>query len=474
MYERFYRLRERPFALTPDPDYLYPSRGHQEALSYLRYGIETQAGFVVITGAIGSGKTTVLQTLFRGLDSHMTVARVMNTLLDPRELLESAMIDVGLDAGGKSKPQMLKEFGEFLVRERSAGRSVLLAIDEAQNLTLPSLEEIRMLSNLETEKSKLLQIVLIGQPDLRDKLDRPELEQLRQRITVSYHLEPLDADETARYINHRLARASIGPPMVFDDAVTARIHARSGGVPRLINVIADAALVFGYGEEQSIIDSRLVDMVIADLDSTGVLGPQSNANRHASVVPADPAAAAALLQRGTTDRRRVSAETLVSDARPAAPSAATDASPDVAAAADALASPGAMPGFGISHAWRGERQEVDLELREHQLRQRELDVAARERELLEQRRVLAEQYRLLHGRPVPAAAAAVAPAAAWPPPLPGKSPDSARSIRVDASAFGRAQAQAPRFDGVTPKRPSLWRRVRHMLGTSEAVLEDSL
>src|SRR5437867_1166352 len=229
MYERFYRLRERPFALTPDPDYLYPSRGHQAALSYLRYGIETHAGFVVITGAIGSGKTTVLQTLFRGLDSHTTVARLMNTLLDPRELLESAMLDLGLDAAGTSRPQILKEFGEFLVQERRAGRSVLLVIDEAQNLTLPSLEEIRMLSNLETEKSKLLQIVLVGQPDLRDKLDRPELEQLRQRITVSYHLEPLDAGETALYINHRLARASVGAPLAFSEDVTSRIHARSAG-----------------------------------------------------------------------------------------------------------------------------------------------------------------------------------------------------------------------------------------------------
>src|SRR5919204_2060843 len=228
MYERFYRLRERPFALTPDPDYLYPSRGHQEALSYLRYGIETHAGFVVVIGEIGSGKTTVLQTLFRGLDSHTTVARVMNTLLDPRELLEAAMFDVGLDPSGKSKPAMLKEFGEFLVNQRSAGRLVLLVIDEAQNLTLPALEEIRMLSNLETEKSKLLQIILIGQPDLRDKLNRPELEQLRQRITVSYHLNPLDADETSRYINHRLARASIGAPMEFARPVTDLIHERSG------------------------------------------------------------------------------------------------------------------------------------------------------------------------------------------------------------------------------------------------------
>src|SRR5215467_11676376 len=286
MYERFYRLRERPFALTPDPDYLYPSRVHKEALGYLRYGIESHAGFVVITGEIGSGKTTLLQTLLRGLDNQTTVARVMNTLLDPRELVESAMIDLGLDPTGKSKPLMLKAFGEFLVAERAAGRIVLLVIDEAQNLTLPALEEIRMLSNLETEKSKLLQIILIGQPDLRDKLDRPELEQLRQPITVSYHLEPLDADETARYVNHRLARAAIGAPLEFPEGATDRIHARSGGVPRLINVIADAALVFGYGEEKYEIDAPLVEEVIADLDATGVLGPQTNPQRRASVVPA--------------------------------------------------------------------------------------------------------------------------------------------------------------------------------------------
>jgi general secretion pathway protein A len=426
MYERFYRLRERPFALTPDPDYLYPSRGHQEALGYLRYGIETQAGFVVVTGAIGSGKTTLLQTLFRGLDSHTTVARVMNTLLDPRELLESAMIDLGLDASNKSKPQILKQFGEFLVQERMAGRSVLLVIDEAQNLTLPALEEIRMLSNLETEKSKLLQIILMGQPDLRDKLDRPELEQLRQRITVSYHLEPLDADETAQYVNHRLARASIGTPMVFSHEVTARIHTRSGGVPRLINVIADAALVFGYGEEQSEIDVTLLDIVIDDLDSTGVLGPRSDASRHAhaSVVPADPVAAAALLQRKAA-RSTVAAE------------------------------PGRMP------APTGDTDQLTatLEQRERQLRQRELDVAARERELLEQRRVLAEQYRLLRSQPQSTPGVASA-AAAWPPPAHGH-------------AAGVKPA-SPRFESFPTRRPGLWRRMRHTLLGDEAVLEDSL
>jgi general secretion pathway protein A len=423
MYERFYRLRERPFALTPDPDYLYPSRGHQEALSYLRYGIETNAGFVVVTGAIGSGKTTLLQTLFRGLDSHTTVARVMNTLLDPRELLESAMIDVGLDASGKSKPQILKQFGEFLVQERMAGRSVLLVIDEAQNLTLPALEEIRMLSNLETEKSKLLQIILMGQPDLRDKLDRPELEQLRQRITVSYHLEPLDAEETSQYINHRLARASMGAPMVFNRDVTSRIHARSGGVPRVINVIADAALVFGYGEEQGEIDVKLVDAVIEDLDTTGVLGPRSNANRRAAVVPADPVAAAALLQRKSA-AQSVAAELTKTPGQTTVVDPAT----------------------------------VTIEQRERQLRQRELDVAARERELLEQKRVLAEQYRLLRGQPSQGTPAAVPAAAVWPPP---QRPGTA------------VQPAAPRFESLQSRRPSLWRRMRHTL-LGEAVLEDSL
>src|SRR6059058_6073864 len=230
MYERFYHLRERPFALTPDPDYLYPSRVHKEALSYLRYGIESHAGFVVITGAIGSGKTTLLQTMLRGLDGQTTVARVMNTLLDPRELLESAMIDVGLDPAGKSKPAMLKAFGEFLVNERSAGRLVLLVIDEAQNLTLSALEEIRMLSNLETEKSKLIQILLVGQPNLREVLARPELEQLRQRVTVSYHLTPLDANETASYVDHRLRRAALGAPLQFPRAVTDLIHRDSQGL----------------------------------------------------------------------------------------------------------------------------------------------------------------------------------------------------------------------------------------------------
>ena len=439
MYERFYRLRERPFALTPDPDYLYPSRVHKEALSYLRYGIESHAGFVVITGAIGSGKTTLLQTMLRGLDGRTTVARVMNTLLDPRELLESGMIDLGLDPAGTSKPAMLKMFGEFLVNERSGGRLVLLVIDEAQNLTLPALEEIRMLSNLETEKSKLLQIILIGQPDLRDKLDRPELEQLRQRITVSYHLEALDAEETNHYINHRLSRASMGAPLEFPRAVTDRIHERSGGVPRLINVISDATLVFGYGEERSVVDTALIEEVIADLDATGVLGPRSNANRHESVVPADPAMAAAMAgarAQSATD----------------APAASRPTAEDLKLA----------------------RELAD---REKELRLREADIASRERELAEQRRVLAEQYRLLKARPQQPAQAAAAGAPAWPP-APSPVPPAAPAAQAAAAspARPRVAAAVPAFAMYQSKRrSSFWRRFKNtLLGTPETVLEDSL
>jgi len=241
MYERFYNLRERPFSLSPDPDYLYPSRVHTEALSHLRYGIEGHAGFVVITGEIGSGKTTLLQTAMRGLDSRTSVARLVNTMLDARELIEAVMLDFGLDPQpGQSKPHLLRDLARFLVEQRNAKRLPLLIIDEAQNLSQSALEEVRMLSNLETEKSKLIQIVLVGQPNLHDVLSRPEFEQLRQRVTVRYHLRPLDPGETAAYINHRLRKAAIGAPLVFSPEVTDLIGQASQGLPRKINVIADA------------------------------------------------------------------------------------------------------------------------------------------------------------------------------------------------------------------------------------------
>ena len=344
MYERFYQLRERPFALSPDPEYLYRSRVHQEALDYLRYGLESQAGFIVITGEIGSGKTTLLQTLLRNLDNQTSVGRIVNTMLEPRELLETIMIDFGLDPAGRSKPLMLRDLSQFLVDQRLAGRNVLLVIDEAQNLSLAALEELRMLSNLETEKSKLLQVVLVGQPELRDKLASPELEQLRQRITISYHLPPLDAEEAGRYVNHRLRRAAIGTPLEFPRSATDLIHARSRGVPRIINVICDAALVFGYAEERRTFDEETIREVLAELETTGVL-PRTGA-------PAPPAAPA--------------------------PTGTTLTQPAIEAARDALLR--------------------EVRVRIGALDERERQLRDRERELAEQRRVLAEEYRLLRSR----------------------------------------------------------------------------
>lgn len=280
MYERFFNLRERPFSLSPDPDYLYPSRVHKEALSYLRYGIEGHAGFIVVTGEIGSGKTTLLQTALRSLDHQTSVSRIVNTMLDARELIEAVMLDFGLQpSSDQSKPMLLRELARFLVELRSMGRLALLVIDEAQNLSLAALEEVRMLSNLETEKSKLIQIALIGQPSLRELLQRPELEQLRQRVTVSYHLQALDTADTAAYINHRLRRAAIGAPIELSRDVTDLIHLHSEGIPRKINVIADAVLLFGYGEEQRTITVDLTQQAIEELETTGVIQPADRSHR---------------------------------------------------------------------------------------------------------------------------------------------------------------------------------------------------
>jgi putative secretion ATPase (PEP-CTERM system associated) len=407
MYERFYQLRERPFALGPDPEYLYPSRVHREALSYLRFGIEGHAGFVVITGEIGSGKTTLLQTLLRGLDSETTVARIVNTMLDPRELLESILLDFGLDVPA-GKPAMLRRLAEFLVHEREAGRLVLLVVDEAQNLGLDALEEVRMLSNLETEKSKLIQIILVGQPDLRETLARPELEQLRQRITVSYHLSALDRDETAAYVNHRLERAANGEPIVFPREVTDLVHARSAGVPRLINVICDAILLVGYGDERRTVDLALAREAVEELETSGVLeGVQA---------PPRPAA----VMRQTT-----------AHAEPKAPAPAIQ--------------PARAPGPAVEDPRR-----------EDELRERDAAISERERALAEQRRVLAEQFRLQ--RPAePSSRMAPAPvAASWPP---------------VAVAHPAAPTQyVTRFDPEPPR--SLWDRVRRAIGGPAAALDE--
>lgn len=460
MYERFYQLRERPFALSPDPEYLYPSRVHQEALDYLRYGLESQAGFIVITGEIGSGKTTLLQTLLRNLDNQTTVGRIVNTMLDPRELLESIMIDFGLDPSGRSKPLMVRDLSQYLVDQRLGGRLVLLVIDEAQNLGLGALEELRMLSNLETEKSKLLQIVLVGQPNLREKLSAPELEQLRQRITVSYHLPPLDGEETFNYINHRLRHAALGSPLAFPRQATDLIHARSGGVPRIINVICDAALVFGYAEERRAFDARVILEVLDELETTGVLpaaAPATQAARREAPVASTAPGPHAIPAAGVAPAAGVSAA-------PNPASAAVPAPPRVAAPAPAPAPalpiatsgspiPPARPVTSappVAVATSGSDRAAVEQVR-HELQQRERLVQQREAELAEQRRVLAEEYRLLRAQRAA--------------PAPGPADGTFRFQVAGGAPTTFDRLMADRFE--TERGETFWTRVkRFMLGVS--------
>jgi general secretion pathway protein A len=421
MYERFYNLRERPFSLSPDPDYLYPSRVHTEALNYIRYGIEGHAGFVVITGEIGSGKTTLLQTAMRSLDTRTSVARLVNTMLDARELIEAVMLDFGLDPqSSQSKPHLLRDLCRFLVDQRNAGRLPLLIIDEAQNLSPAALEEVRMLSNLETEKSKLIQIVLVGQPNLHDVLSRPEFEQLRQRVTVRYHLRPLDPGETAAYINHRLKKAAIGAPLVLSSDVTDLIGRASQGLPRKINVIADAALLFGYGEDKHTIDADLVREVIAELEATGVLLPASPA----TIVSSAAAAAAA----------------------PAASAPITQPAPEAEAAAIRAAAAATATA-------------------ERALAEREAAIVLREHKLAEQQRVLAEQYRLMQMRPSQPAVAQAKAVPSWPPkPATQTAAAVAPATRVPQQANARHDRRPI---------PSFWTRVwRSLLGPGKPLFED--
>jgi putative secretion ATPase (PEP-CTERM system associated) len=369
MYERFYNLRERPFALSPDPEYLYLSRVHREALDAIRYGVESRVGFIVVTGEIGAGKTTLLQTLLQRLDERAVVARLVNTTLEPRELLEAILLDFGLPAAERSKPALLRDLGTFLVQQRAQGRRPLLVIDEAQNLSPAALEEVRLLSNLETEKSKLLQILVAGQPNLRDTMATPELEQFRQRVAVSYHLTALDAPDTAAYINYRLQHAAIGAPLRFPEDAADLVHARSGGVPRVINVICDATLVFGYAEERRSIDRGLLEEVVAELELTGVL-PARPAAAEAPPVPS-LAAGAETAAGGRIDEPQ---ERHLLGARQA-----------LAAAREAAA----LRELELSR----ERELLNRQLAE--LRAREEALAQRERQIAEQRHIMSEEYRLL-------------------------------------------------------------------------------
>lgn len=266
MYREFFGLKEKPFNITSDPNFLYLSRIHKEAFSHLLYGIKERKGFLEITGEVGAGKTTLCRALLNRLDKNTKTAFIFNSNLPHLQLLQCILDDFGIQVERKNKASMLRQLNAFLIQELSKRNNVVLIIDEAQNLKSPALEEIRMLSNLETEKEKLFQIILVGQPELRAKLESSDLRQLRQRIAVRFHVTALENDEIDKYIYHRLGVAGSKGDILFTPDAVDFIRGFSGGIPRLINMICDKALLAAYVMETREITMPIVERSARELE----------------------------------------------------------------------------------------------------------------------------------------------------------------------------------------------------------------
>lgn len=263
MYESYYGFNERPFSLLPDPDFLYLSKSHETALTLLEYSFMSQAGFTVITGEIGSGKTTLSRYMLNQMSGEVTIGLITNAQKSFGELLQWVLLAFGLDYKNRTKVELYQAFNEFLIDEYSKNHRTVLMIDEAQNLSIETMEELRMLSNINADKHQVLQMVLLGQPELRSMLRRPELEQFSQRISVDFHLKRLDEEETKAYIKHRLTVAG-GNPDLFDDEACEAAFMLSHGTPRIINRVCDLALVYGFAEEQQQITAEIMLEVTMD------------------------------------------------------------------------------------------------------------------------------------------------------------------------------------------------------------------
>jgi general secretion pathway protein A len=267
MYLTFYGFTEKPFNATPDPKFLYLSPGHREALAQLLYGTQERKGFIVLTGKVGTGKTTLLHALCQRLNGQAAISLVVNSLLPFDELLEYILEDFGIPRPGASRAQRLIALNNFLIERERAGQNTVLIIDEAQNVDATTLEHIRLLSNFETPTKKLLQILLVGQPELKARLNLPELRQLKQRIGLRCQIPPLTLEEIRAYIRTRLRIAGARDLGLFTDAAVERISAYSGGIPRLVNIVCDHCFLFGYADQKRRIDQTIVNQAIEYLEA---------------------------------------------------------------------------------------------------------------------------------------------------------------------------------------------------------------
>lgn len=270
MYKEFYGLKEPPFSIQPDPDFLYFGRRHTYAYAMMELGIKSRSGFMVISGEIGCGKTTLIRHLLNNLDSTLAVGLVYNTHREIANLLEWIMLAFGLPYEGMSQVALFDMFQRFLIEQHGFGKSVLLIVDEAQNLSPDALESLRMLSNINADKSQLLQIMLVGQPQLKDLLKRPDLQQFSQRVEFDFHLKPFEAPDVHNYIKHRLEVSGRKTPL-FTTEASDRIAEASKCVPRRINILCNTALVYGFSAEAKLIDLKLVEEVLSDKAEFGAL-----------------------------------------------------------------------------------------------------------------------------------------------------------------------------------------------------------
>jgi general secretion pathway protein A len=265
VYLSYYQLKEMPFNITPDPRFLYFSNRHQEAFNHLLFGIRERKGFIELTGEVGAGKTTICRRLLEELGPRYKTALILNPCLDFDLMLRAIVSEFGLKVEFHDRLEYLQVLNQFVLDQAHQGNDVVVIIDEAQDLDDATLEQIRLLSNLETDHQKLMQIVLMGQPELREKLQQPNLRQLRQRITVRYHLGPLSLSDTAYYIYHRLTRAGANGRPRFDEGAVKMIYKYSEGIPRLINAVCDKALLAGFVTQADILTKKTVRLAIDEL-----------------------------------------------------------------------------------------------------------------------------------------------------------------------------------------------------------------